>query len=59
MTHIKEYIDGTKFPLTVQIRDPSGNSNIKNPFAPKADKNMEITHFDRTVDELIQMGYSK
>ena len=41
------------------MRDPSGNSNIKNPFAPKNDKNMEITHFERSVNELIQMGYSK
>ena len=43
----------------MKIRDPSGNSNIKNPFAPKADKNMEITHFERSVEELTKMGYSK
>lgn len=40
------------------MRDPSGNSTIKNPFAPKIDKNMEIRSFERSMDELIQMGYS-
>ncbi len=51
-------MDGEKFPLTVKVRDPSGNSYIKNPYAPKADKNLEITSFERTMDELVQMGYS-
>jgi C4-type Zn-finger protein len=59
LAKIKQYIDGEKFPLTIKIRDPSGNSNIKNPFAPRIDKNMQITHFERTVEELVQMGYNK
>lgn len=59
LTRLKSYQEGQKFPLTVKIRDPSGNSNIKNPFAPKVDKNMEITHFERSVEELTKMGYSK
>jgi C4-type Zn-finger protein len=45
-------------PLTLKLRDPSGNSNIKNPFAPKLDKNLQISQFKRTMDELIKMGYS-
>jgi len=49
LAKVKDYIDGNRFPLTVRVRDPSGNSNIKNPFAPKIDKNLEITHFERTV----------
>lgn len=59
LTKVKEYINGEHFPLTVKIRDPSGNSNIKNPFAPKMDKNLEITHFTRTIEEIVSMGYSK
>jgi zinc finger protein len=55
---VKQYLDGEKFPLTVKVRDPSGNSNIKNPYAPKVDKNLEIRRFQRTVEELTAMGYS-
>ena len=58
LKHAKLYLEGQKFPLTVKIRDPSGNSTIKNPMAPKQDKNMEIRHFERTKQELIAMGYS-
>lgn len=40
--------DGRKFPITIRIKDPSGNSNIKNPYAPKMDKNLHITNLHRT-----------
>jgi C4-type Zn-finger protein len=52
------YADGKHFPLTVKLKDPSGNSNIKNPFAPRIDKQMEISYFRRTLEELEKMGYS-
>lgn len=52
------YADGKHFPLTVKLKDPSGNSNIKNPFAPRIDKQMEISYFRRTLEELGKMGYS-
>lgn len=52
------YADGKHFPLTVKLKDPSGNSNIKNPFAPRIDKQMEISYFRRTLEELKKMGYS-
>lgn len=55
---MREYKDGRKFPLTIKITDPSGNSNIKNPFAPKQDKNLQITNIPRTLEELTRMGYS-
>jgi zinc finger protein len=55
---VKIFIDGKRFPLTIKIRDPSGNSNIKNPFAPRLDKGMEIGYFRRTMEELKKMGYS-
>lgn len=58
MEKVKLYIDGKLFPLTIKIRDPSGNSNIKNPFAPRLDKQMEISYFRRTLEELKNMGYS-
>ena len=55
---VKVYMEGKHFPLTIKLRDPSGNSNIKNPFAPSLDKNMEISYFRRTLEELQKMGYS-
>jgi hypothetical protein len=35
-----QYLNGNKFPLTLKLSDPSGNSTVKNPFAPKIDKNL-------------------
>jgi zinc finger protein len=55
---VKHYSEGKQFPLTVKVRDPSGNSNIKNPFAPRLDKQMEMSYFRRTLEELKKMGYS-
>jgi C4-type Zn-finger protein len=49
LERVKAYLEGKHFPLTIRIRDPSGNSNIKNPFAPRIDKNMEIGYFRRTI----------
>ena len=51
-------MEGQHFPLTMKLRDPSGNSNVKNPFAPSLDKQMEISYFRRTLEELQKMGYS-
>lgn len=44
--------------MTFRLRDPSGNSNIKNPFAPRIDKNMEVRQFRRSREELLAMGYN-
>ena len=51
-------MSGGHFPLTVRVRDPSGNSHIKNPFAPQQDKNMEVSSFLRSLEEFMAMGYS-
>jgi zinc finger protein len=58
LERLKIYSEGKHFPLTLRLRDPSGNSNIKNPFAPRIDKNMEIRSFKRTKEELLAMGYN-
>lgn len=42
----------------MKIIDPSGNSSIKNPFAPKLDKNLHIANIHRTLDQLVEMGYN-
>ncbi len=46
-------------PLTIKIRDPSGNSNIKNLNYPLPDKNIQICYFERTVEELMAIGFTK
>lgn len=45
---IRSYREGNFLPFTVHLYDPSGHSNIKNPFAPKLDERLFITYFTRT-----------
>lgn len=49
---LRTYAEGKMFPITVKLFDPSGNSYIKNPNAPKIDKNMHIVNFTRTAQQL-------
>ena len=58
LTLVEEYHQGKKFPITLKIKDPSGNSYIKNPFAPQFDKFTQTRYFRRTLEELKEMGYS-
>lgn len=55
---IKEYREGKVLPFTLNILDPSGNSYVKNPFAPKLDHRLFISYFTRTKDQIIEMGYN-
>lgn len=45
-------------PFKFVINDPSGNSNIKNPFAPNPDTHLKIEKYTRSVEQIIEMGYS-
>ena len=45
--------------MNMKIIDPSGNSNIKNPFAPKLDHRILISYVPRTLEQLEEMGYSQ
>jgi zinc finger protein len=40
------------------VDDPSGNSFIKNPYAPNVDKKVKIEKYLRSVEQLVEMGYS-
>ncbi|KAL4463403.1 hypothetical protein ABPG72_017124 [Tetrahymena utriculariae] len=55
---IQDLIDGKAFPFHFIFEDPSGNSFIKNPYAPNQDHNMHIEKLPRTVEQLEAMGYS-
>lgn len=44
-------------PFTFEIDDPAGNSYIKNPYFPKADPNLKIDKYTRTIEALRLMGY--
>lgn len=53
-----QYQEGKVLPYTFEVSDPSGNSFIQNPFAPKPDENLTVTRFNRTVEDYQFMGYS-
>lgn len=55
---LQDAIDGKCFPFHFIFNDPSGNSFIKNPYAPNQDHNMIIQKIPRTLEQLSQMGYS-
>lgn len=42
-----------------EIEDPSGNSFIKNPYAPKRDPHLSEEKFVRTPEQLKAMGYEE
>jgi len=59
---IDEFVDKLKklrnaeTPFTLHIRDPSGNSFVENPFAPKEDPALKIAHFSRSLEEMKMLG---
>jgi len=55
---LQNLVDGYSFPFHFIFDDPSGNSFIKNPFAPNQDHQMFIHKLPRTVEMLAEMGYS-
>lgn len=46
---LKEYMNGDQFPLTLVLDDPSGNSFVKNPYAPSDDPQMKKKKYLRTL----------
>jgi len=48
---------GEGFPFRVILDDPSGNSYIKNPFAPNSDCEMKIEKYYRTKEQCETMGF--
>ena len=57
MNKLQEYSSGKTFPFTFIIDDPSGNSHIKNPYAPQADPLLKIETYERTHKQLKEMGF--
>lgn len=55
---VKKLLEGRAFPFHIILTDPSGNSYIKNPFVPKVDPLLKISHFSRTREQLIDMGFN-
>lgn len=49
--------EGEHLPFTFEIDDPSGNSFIKNPFAPKNDPELVEKKYKRSREQLQAMGY--
>lgn len=57
LNKLRDYASGKVFPFTFIIDDPSGNSHIKNPYAPQADSMIKIQTYERTNEQLNQMGF--
>ena len=53
-----EYMEGKVFPFTFTVTDPSGNSFVQNPDAPKVDPHVTKSNFMRSVEDYQTMGYS-
>ncbi|KYQ90767.1 ZPR1-type zinc finger-containing protein [Tieghemostelium lacteum] len=53
---LQDLIEMKSGPFTLVLHDPSGNSYIENPTAPKADPNLVITHFERTKEDNEGLG---
>ena len=49
--------NGEGFPFHIILDDPSGNSFIRNPFAPNSDPEMRIEKYIRTKEQAKAMGY--
>ncbi len=52
-------MDGRRFPFTVILEDPSGNSFIQNPNAPNKDIYMKTSFYPRTTEDYMAMGYNE
>ena len=51
-------MEGKKYPFTVILDDPSGNSFIQNPNAPNKDNYCTIENYPRSAQDYITMGYN-
>lgn len=60
MGQLLEYARGEKFPFTLILRDPLGNSFVSAPLgsslAPEEDPNLTLTDFERSYDENEEFG---
>ena len=54
---LTEYKDG-KHKFTFIVTDPSGNSFVQNPKAPAADEHCTVSHFLRSKENYLEMGYN-
>lgn len=49
--------DPSVLPYFVILNDPSGHSFIANPFAPLMDVNLKEEHYERTKEQMIDLGF--
>ena len=51
-------MEGKVLPFTFTVTDPSGNSFVQNPDAPKVDPHVTKSNFMRSIEDYQAMGYS-
>jgi len=45
-------------PFHIELDDPSGNSFIKNPYAPSEDPQLKFKYYNRSIEQIKAMGYN-
>jgi len=57
LAKLRDLADGNVFPFTFIVNDPSGNSFVKNPYAPTEDPNLKKNNYVRTKEQMNAMGF--
>lgn len=58
LVKLRDYREGRVLPFSLTLDDPSGNSFIENPSAPKQDANLKVRYYTRTPEQNAAMGLS-
>ena len=55
--NLNNALNGKKYPFEFTLDNPSGNSFIKNPYAPQCDPGIKVEYYKRTKEMTETMGY--
>jgi zinc finger protein len=56
LTRLRSVKDGELLPFSLLMDDPSGNSFLENPFAPRHDPNLRMHLYSRSIEQDHAMG---
>lgn len=57
LVKLKDHREGRAFPFTIILDDPTGNSFLENPNAPKSDPRMKVRYYVRTQEQNEALGF--
>lgn len=53
---LDDIITGKTLGVMIILNDPAGNSYLQNVYAPEADPEMEIVHYERSYEDNEELG---